>query len=34
MRAQFRGLRVAHDPNADRFVVVHIGSRVEFVLQI
>ena len=33
-RAQLRGLRVAHDPKADRFVVVHLGSRVEFVLQI
>ncbi len=33
-RAQLRGLRVAHDPKADRFVIVHLGSRVEFVLQI
>jgi len=31
-RAQLRGLRVAYDPKADRIVVVHIGSRVEFVL--
>jgi hypothetical protein len=27
-----RGLRVAHDPRIDRFVVVHGGTRVEFVL--
>lgn len=33
-RPLLRGLRVAHDPTADRFVVVHSGSRVEFVLQI
>lgn len=31
-RPLLRGLRVAHDPTADRFVVVHGGSRVEFVL--
>jgi hypothetical protein len=31
-RPLLRGLRVAHDPKADRFVVVHGGSRVEFVL--
>jgi len=31
-RPLLRGLRVAHDPSADRFVVVHSGSRVEFVL--
>ncbi|GEM_PF-1401381 len=31
-RPLLRGLRVAHDPKADRFVVVHSGSRVEFVL--
>jgi hypothetical protein len=33
-RPLLRGLRVAHDPTADRFVVVHSGSRVEFVLQV
>jgi hypothetical protein len=33
-RAQLRGLRVAYDPKGDRFVVVHIGSRVEFVLRL
>ena len=33
-RPLLRGLRVAHDPTADRFVVVHSGSRVEFVLQL
>jgi hypothetical protein len=33
-RPQLRGLRVAHDPAADRFVVVHTGARVEFVLLI
>lgn len=27
-----RGLRVAHDPKIDRFVVVHGGTRIEFVL--
>lgn len=27
-----RGLRVAHDPKIDRFVVVHGQSRIEFVL--
>lgn len=31
-RPLLRGLRVAHDPKADRFVVVHGGARVEFVL--
>ena len=31
-RPLLRGLRVAHDPKVDRFVVVHGGSRVEFVL--
>jgi hypothetical protein len=31
-RPLLRGLRVAHDPSADRFVVVHGGSRIEFVL--
>jgi hypothetical protein len=33
-RPLLRGLRVAHDPKADRFVVVHAASRVEFVLTI
>jgi hypothetical protein len=33
-RPQLRGLRVARDPSADRFVVVHLGARVEFVLKI
>jgi hypothetical protein len=33
-RPQLRGLRVARDPVRDRFVVVHLGSRVEFVLVI
>ncbi len=33
-RPLLRGLRVAHDPKADRFVVVHSGSRVEFVLRL
>jgi len=33
-RPLLRGLRVAHDPTANRFVVVHSGSRVEFVLQV
>jgi len=33
-RPQLRGLRVAHDPKADRFVAVHLGARVEFVLRI
>jgi hypothetical protein len=33
-RPLLRGLRVAHDPKADRFVVVHAGSRLEFVLSI
>jgi hypothetical protein len=31
-RPLLRGLRVAHDPKVDRFVVVHGGSRIEFVL--
>ena len=31
-RPLLRGLRVAQDPSADRIVVVHGGSRVEFVL--
>lgn len=31
-RPLLRGLRVAHDPSGDRIVVVHGGSRVEFVL--
>ena len=31
-RPLLRGLRVAQDPAADRIVVVHGGSRVEFVL--
>ena len=33
-RAQLRGLRVATDPQMDRFVAVHLNSRVEFVLRI
>jgi hypothetical protein len=33
-RPQLRGLRVAQDPKADRFVAVHLGARVEFVLRI
>jgi hypothetical protein len=33
-RPQLRGLRVAHDPKGDRFVAVHLGARVEFVLRI
>jgi len=33
-RPLLRGLRIAHDPKADRFVVVHAGSWVEFVLTI
>lgn len=33
-RPQLRGLRVARDPIADRFVVVHLNARVEFVLVI
>lgn len=33
-RPQLRGLRVAHDPKVDRFVAVHLGARVEFVLRI
>ncbi len=32
-RPQLRGLRVAHDPKGDRFVAVHLGARVEFVLR-
>lgn len=31
-RPLLRGLRVARDPNADRFVAVHGATRVEFVL--
>ncbi|MGZ8273041.1 MAG: hypothetical protein ACXW2G_03570 [Burkholderiaceae bacterium] len=31
-RPLLRGLRVAQDPKADRIVIVHGGSRVEFVL--
>jgi hypothetical protein len=31
-RPLLRGLRVAQDPTADRIVIVHGGSRVEFVL--
>lgn len=31
-KPQLRGLRVAHDPKADRFVAVHLGARVEFLL--
>ena len=31
-RPLLRGLRVAQDPTADRIVVVHGGSRVEFIL--
>jgi hypothetical protein len=31
-RPLLRGLRVAYDPNGDRVVVVHGGSRIEFVL--
>lgn len=31
-RPLLRGLRVAHDPSADRIVVVHGATRVEFVL--
>jgi len=31
-RPLLRGLRIAHDPAADRFVAVHAGSWVEFVL--
>ncbi len=33
-RPLLRGLRVAHDPKAERIVVVHGGSRVEFVLKL
>lgn len=33
-RPQLRGVRVARDPNADRFVVVHLNSRVEFVMSL
>lgn len=33
-RPQLRGLRVAHDPKGDRFVAVHLGVRVEFVLRV
>jgi hypothetical protein len=31
-RPLLRGLRVAQDPTADRIVIVHGGSRIEFVL--
>jgi hypothetical protein len=31
-RPLLRGLRIAHDPKVDRFVVVHSGSRIEFLL--
>jgi len=31
-RPLLRGLRIAHDPAADRFVAAHAGSYVEFVL--
>lgn len=31
-RPLLRGLRLARDPKADRFVVVHAGARVEFAL--
>jgi hypothetical protein len=31
-RPLLRGLRVAQDPTADRIVIVHGGSRVEFIL--
>lgn len=31
-RPLLRGLRVAHDPTTERFVIVHGGSRVEFLL--
>lgn len=33
-RPLLRGLRVARDPKADRIVVVHGESRIEFVLQV
>lgn len=33
-RPQLRGLRVATDPKMDRFVAVHLNSRVEFVLKV
>ena len=33
-RPLLRGLRIAYDPTADRFVVAHAGSFVEFVLTI
>ncbi len=33
-RPLLRGMRVAYDPSADRFVVVHLDARVEFVLSI
>jgi hypothetical protein len=32
-KPQLRGLRVARDPAADRFIVVHLGARVEFLLE-
>jgi hypothetical protein len=31
-RPLLRGLRVGHDPSAERIVIVHGGSRVEFLL--
>lgn len=31
-RPLLRGLRVAHDPKAERIVLVHGGTRIEFVL--
>jgi hypothetical protein len=34
VRPLLRGLRIAHDPAADRFVAAHAGSYVEFVLAI
>jgi hypothetical protein len=33
-RPLLRGLRIAHDPAAERFVAAHAGSYVEFVLAI
>ncbi|BAP90007.1 uncharacterized protein E1O_28760 [Burkholderiales bacterium GJ-E10] len=33
-RPLLRGLRIAYDPGAERFVVAHAGSYVEFVLAI
>ena len=31
-RPLLKGLRVAHDPTTERFVVVHSGARVEFLM--